>query len=98
VLTRNKTLTTLVIFLMFLLGMSGCSSTQPTLEPSHDKVKVFVSLLPQAYFAEKVGGDHVQVDVLIPPGADPHTYELLSNIPPKKVSYTAKKHHTPWRT
>ena len=74
-LTRNKTLTTLVIFLMFLLGMSGCSSTQPTLEPSHDKVKVFVSLLPQAYFAEKVGGDHVQVDVLIPPGADPHTYE-----------------------
>lgn len=55
--------------------MAGCSSNQPTMESDNDKVQVFVSILPQAYFAEKVGGEHVQVSVLIPPGADPHTYE-----------------------
>ncbi len=74
-LSRNKKLTILVIFILLLTGLAGCSSTQSTLETTDDKVQVFVSLLPQAYFAEKVGGDHVQVSVLIPPGADPHTYE-----------------------
>jgi len=54
---------------------AGCSSSQPTVESDNSKVQVFVSILPQAYFAEKVGGEHVQVSVLIPPGADPHTYE-----------------------
>ncbi|MFA0888089.1 MAG: metal ABC transporter solute-binding protein, Zn/Mn family [Synergistales bacterium] len=38
-------------------------------------VKVFVSIPPQKYFAERVGGNRVQVSVLIPPGADPHTFE-----------------------
>ncbi len=74
-LTRSKNLAVLVLIVLLLMGLSGCSSTQPTLETTDDKVQVFVSLLPQAYFAEKVGGDHVQVSVLIPPGADPHTYE-----------------------
>ena len=34
-----------------------------------------MSAAAQAYFVEKVGGEHVQVSILIPPGADPHTYE-----------------------
>lgn len=55
--------------------MAGCSSNQPAMERDSEKVQVFVSILPQAYFTEKVGGEHVQVSVLIPPGADPHTYE-----------------------
>ncbi|MCR4402414.1 MAG: zinc ABC transporter substrate-binding protein [Firmicutes bacterium] len=39
------------------------------------KVKVAVSVLPQAYFVERVGGDRVNVSVMVPPGASPHTYE-----------------------
>jgi len=58
-----------------MLSKTGCSSHQPAMESTDSRVQVFVSLLPQAYFAEKVGGEHVQVSVLIPPGADPHTYE-----------------------
>lgn len=38
-------------------------------------VKVFVSVPPQKYFVERVGGNRVRVSVLIPPGADPHTFE-----------------------
>lgn len=38
-------------------------------------VKTFVSIAPQQYFVQKIGGDLVDVSVLVPPGADPHTYE-----------------------
>jgi zinc transport system substrate-binding protein len=37
--------------------------------------KVFVSIAPQKYFVQKIGGDLVSVAVLVPAGADPHTYE-----------------------
>ena len=39
------------------------------------KVGVFVSILPQAQFVERVGGEHVDVDVLVGPGQEPHTFE-----------------------
>jgi zinc transport system substrate-binding protein len=38
------------------------------------RLSVFVSILPQAYFVERVGGDKVQVDVLVRPGESPATY------------------------
>jgi zinc transport system substrate-binding protein len=38
-------------------------------------LRVFVSILPQKYFVEKIGGDLVDVAVMVEPGASPHTYE-----------------------
>lgn len=37
-------------------------------------IPVFVSILPQSYFVQRVGGDRVQVEVLVRPGASPATY------------------------
>jgi zinc transport system substrate-binding protein len=37
--------------------------------------RAFVSIAPQKYFVQKIGGDLVKVSVLVPAGADPHTYE-----------------------
>ena len=37
--------------------------------------KVFVSILPQKYLVERIGGDLVDVRVLVMPGANPHMYE-----------------------
>ena len=34
-----------------------------------------MSILPQKYFVEKIGGDLVDVAVMVEPGASPHTYE-----------------------
>ncbi len=39
-----------------------------------DKIPVFVSILPQAFFVEQIGGERVQVDVLVLPGQSPATY------------------------
>lgn len=38
-------------------------------------IKVAVSIPPQKYFVQMIGGDHVQVDVLVPANAEPETYE-----------------------
>jgi zinc transport system substrate-binding protein len=37
--------------------------------------RVFVSILPQKHFVERVGGDRVVVEVLVGPGRSPATYE-----------------------
>ncbi len=36
---------------------------------------VFVSILPQAYFVKRIGGDFVDVKVMVGPGQSPATYE-----------------------
>lgn len=39
------------------------------------KINVFVSILPQQYFVQQVGGDLVDVHVMVGPGQNPATYE-----------------------
>lgn len=39
-----------------------------------DKIPIQVSILPQQYFVERIGGDRVDVDVLVKPGKSPATY------------------------
>ncbi len=36
---------------------------------------VFVSIVPQKYFVQQIGGDLVQVEIMVQPGASPATYE-----------------------
>ncbi len=38
-------------------------------------LRCFVSIPPQAWFLERLGGQLVEVKVLAPPGASPHTFE-----------------------
>ncbi len=42
---------------------------------SEDKLSVFVSIVPQRYFVRQIGKELVDVQAMVPPGADPHTYE-----------------------
>lgn len=39
------------------------------------KMHIFVTVPPQAYLAERIGGDAVQVHTLVGKGQDPHTFE-----------------------
>jgi len=38
-------------------------------------ITVSVSIPPQAFFVEKIGGQYVRILVMLPPGASPETYE-----------------------
>jgi zinc transport system substrate-binding protein len=40
-----------------------------------EKLDVFVSIAPQAYLVERIGGEHVRVEVLVREGQSPHTYQ-----------------------
>jgi len=40
-----------------------------------DRLPIFVSIMPQKYLVQQIGGDHVDVQVMVLPGASPHTYE-----------------------
>ena len=54
--------------LPLVLGLAaGCLAAEP--------LAVAVSILPQKYFVDRIGGDAVRVTVMVPPGADPHSYE-----------------------
>ena len=54
-----------------LMGLLACSSISAL---AAERIPVSVSIAPQAFFAEKVGGDRISVHVLLPPGRNPATY------------------------
>lgn len=64
----------IVISIFLISGSSGCIRVTDT-DINNDKIRVIVSIPPQAEFVEKIGGDKVVVTVMVPPGANPHTYE-----------------------
>jgi zinc transport system substrate-binding protein len=70
----NRFLVILVLFIsvVSLLFAGGGKETPPV---DRDTVKVFVSILPQKSFAERIGGENVDVSVMVPPGKSPATYE-----------------------
>jgi zinc transport system substrate-binding protein len=59
------------VLLSAVLASAACSSRSQ----GHGRLDVVVSILPLAEFVEAVGGDRVNVSVMVPPGASPHTYE-----------------------
>ena len=65
-----------LIMLSFLMLVSVINSFAAGQKEQHqDKVQIVVSILPQVYFVEKIGGDRVIVSIMVPPGASPATYE-----------------------
>jgi len=50
-----------------------------------EKMPVAASIFPVADMVKQVGGDHVEVITIVPPGASPHTFELKPGVL-KKIS------------
>jgi zinc transport system substrate-binding protein len=57
---------------MFLTAVPAGAAAGPT---------VFVSIVPQKFFVQHIGGDHFDVEVMVQPGASPHTYEPKPSTP-----------------
>ncbi len=65
----------LLIISVILSGLLFLGSYCKEASQTDDTIGVVVSIAPQADFVEAIGGDRVRVTVMVPPGADPHTYE-----------------------
>jgi zinc transport system substrate-binding protein len=63
------------VFLIFCLSNGNVYAKSK--KSDAEKIKVFVSILPQAYFVERVGGDRVDVSVMVGAGQSPATYEPM---------------------
>ncbi len=68
--TRGPTLIKLLIYALLLSVQTAQCEVEDEAEHT-----VFVSILPQKYFAERIVGQHVNVLVMVGPGQSPETYE-----------------------
>lgn len=75
----SRSISLILIFLSLM--MVSCSSKQS--ETGKNKLlKITVSIAPQAYIVKRIGGEKVNVNVMVPPAASPETYEPG----PKKIT------------
>jgi ABC-type Zn uptake system ZnuABC Zn-binding protein ZnuA len=61
------------IFLSIILIACGSGST--TEDPSSDKINVLATTPMLGDFVNEIGGDNINLTILMPPEADPHTYD-----------------------
>ncbi len=57
-----------IVCAALFFGTLSTGSTQ-------ERLKVIVSIVPQIYFVEKIGGEQVDVTAMVRPGSSPHIYE-----------------------
>ena len=72
-MTFAKLSSAILLPLLTVGQLSLLASCAPETKTS-DKIEVVVTVLPQAEFVENVGGEMVNVAVMVPAGASPHTY------------------------
>lgn len=68
-------LTTVLILCLPLLFMTGCNKD----DTDDGKITVAVTIVPEAEFVNKVGGDLVNTIILVPAGYSPETYEPIAS-------------------
>ncbi len=69
--TKSIFITMMLVVFTFLVG---CNSDNQASDGS-EKLKVYTTIFPLEDFTKKIGGDHVEVKSIFPPGADAHTFE-----------------------
>ncbi|MEJ5261595.1 MAG: metal ABC transporter substrate-binding protein [Ignavibacterium sp.] len=60
----------ILLTLSFLLFIVSCTKER------QDKTNIAVTIYPFKSIIQEIVGDRVKIDVLLPAGADPHTYEM----------------------
>lgn len=63
-----------LLVMAFAFLLAACAPAEPV-PAEADKLNVTVSILPQKYFVERIGGEFVNVSVMVLPGESPATYE-----------------------
>lgn len=74
---RSLFISILLLLAITLVACNGDNtSSQSTNNESADtKLKIYTTIFPLEDFTKKIGGDLVEVENVLPPGSDAHTYE-----------------------
>jgi zinc transport system substrate-binding protein len=69
----------IILFPIFILivsfVMTACSNEKNQSQKEKDELSIYTTVFPIQYFTERIGGKHVNVNTIYPPGADEHTFE-----------------------
>lgn len=61
---------------VLLIGLAAfAAACNGPATPADDKIRAAVSVPPQAWLVDRIGGERVEVEVMLPPGSAPATYE-----------------------
>lgn len=69
-----KKIITIIMSLVLVFTLVGCTGDSNT-QKNNGKINVIASINPIREFVQKVGGDKVNVTMLVPEGTEPHDYE-----------------------
>ena len=76
---RRRFLSIFMLFAAGVLMLTACGAEKNTENTSGkaetDKIKITATLFPQYDFARAIGGDRAEVSMLLPAGAESHSYE-----------------------
>ena len=61
-----------LVLIVTILVLSACSQEEAT---NNDKLKIYTTVYPLEYLVDEIGGETVETESIIPPGADGHSYE-----------------------
>ncbi len=74
--TRHFALPHILILVLLIsaiiISLTGCT---PKTKKTNKGIQVFVSIEPQKYFVERIGGEYIDVEVMVKQGQNPATYE-----------------------
>ncbi|QCR33328.1 metal ABC transporter solute-binding protein, Zn/Mn family [Lysinibacillus sp. SGAir0095] len=74
----------LLLIAALFFGLTACNSTTTkttaenetkSTEEESNKIDIYTTVYPLSYFAERIGGDYVNVSSIYPPGTNEHTFE-----------------------
>jgi zinc transport system substrate-binding protein len=61
--------------ILLISSLVVCACRSVTSQPGDGKLRVVVSVTPQAWLVSQIGGEHVEVTTLVHPGESPATYQ-----------------------
>ncbi|WP_316571049.1 metal ABC transporter solute-binding protein, Zn/Mn family [Neobacillus sp. YIM B06451] len=73
---KKKTIALFILLAGMLLSACGGNTGQtPEQKDKKETLTVYTTVYPLQYFTERIGGKHVEVHSIYPPGADEHSFE-----------------------
>lgn len=64
---------------LLVVLLAACSDSGSQSSTENGKMKIYTTIYPIQYFAERIGGDQVEVESVLPAGSDAHNFEPTSN-------------------
>ena len=70
-----KTTSLILLVLLLTLFTAACGNKEATSSEEDKTIQIYTTVYPLQYFAERIGGDAVNVASIYPAGANEHTFE-----------------------